>query len=534
MDCTICFTAKDSYFALPCKHRFCVDCLKTNFETAAREGELGRLVCPEPACRLDLCKPAHLPVLRDILEAADFAEVNNALNKNACRGRAFCSCPKCATVSFLGAQDLLSDRGRRVVCNACDFQFCSKCCGDRYHYNIPSTSQDCRTFMREKEASWLLWLAEGMPRYLSELAKRRSAFAQRLKSYEEDLESRKSALERFRQDEATKQNWVHCPHCDAVWAGSDACESVTCGILEARMRMGDQRSVVGCGRPFSLRGAKRYTPVQAPALDELVKPEEEGEEEARHHVACDRCQTEIRGMRFRCLHCSSFDLCIGCLAQHGPRHDAELAWPEKSHVFDIMRRPTERSTTADTPFEVPHEDTVEIAVALALSVSDDGTAEASLPPVIAPAAAGGRAATLPPAANDNNTDASDLRQAVALSLRSQAEDQAVQEALRLSLEVGQASRSGGSKTDRAERIQVVEAVDETEDMDFQVALRRSRECFEREQQEEIASALQRSLQERAQPSTGVVVAVESEEGDASQAVQTVGQPSKRSRGLAAR
>ena len=60
-------------------------------------------------------------------------------------------------------------------------------------------------------------------------------------------------------------------------------------------------------------------------------------------VACDKCNAQtIVGLRFRCLHCPSYNLCLPCLAEHGPAHDAEGEWPGREqapHVFDILHEP---------------------------------------------------------------------------------------------------------------------------------------------------------------------------------------------------
>ena len=56
----------------------------------------------------------------------------------------------------------------------------------------------------------------------------------------------------------------------------------------------------------------------------------------------DAPSPRVEGVRVRCLHCPSYNLCLPCLAQHGPDHDAEDEWPGRAvapHVFEVLHRP---------------------------------------------------------------------------------------------------------------------------------------------------------------------------------------------------
>jgi hypothetical protein len=125
-------------------------------------------------------------------------------------------------------------------------------------------------------------------------------------------------------------------------AGSDACEHVTCGLLETAM--GSRKATgVGCGQSFDLRKARKYTPTLVPPIS-AAEAAPIAPVRVEHQVRCDRCQAEpICGVRLRCLHCPEFNLCLPCLAEHGPDHEAEEQWPgrdEAPHIFDVIHEPS--------------------------------------------------------------------------------------------------------------------------------------------------------------------------------------------------
>jgi hypothetical protein len=205
-----------------------------------------------------------------------------------------------------------------------------------------SAQVDCREVMREKEAAWLQWRAEGQRTYLAQLSQVDQEYAKRLQSFEADAAANQRAYEAFQQDEQSKAGWVHCPHCNALWEGSDACPSVTCGTLEAAM--GQKRAVgVGCGRAFRLTEGKKYQPVTAPPPQPAAARPDRPAAVVHQGVACDRCGiSDISGIRIRCLHCPNYNLCLPCLAEHGPDHDAEEEWPGREqapHIFEVLHEP---------------------------------------------------------------------------------------------------------------------------------------------------------------------------------------------------
>jgi hypothetical protein len=223
-----------------------------------------------------------------------------------------------------------------------------------------------------------LFRSETLGKILKERAGQNAVHKKDLEKFRKEQEAQRQTLKAFEQDELAKSTWVHCPHCNALWAGSDACSHVTCGVLEAKM--GGQTGYLGCGRAFDLTEGRKYTPAEPPSLEKLTKPavNEDGTEVC-HEVSCDKCQQKIRGIRVRCLNCPNYNLCVGCLAKRGQSHHAEKRWPRKKHVFHIIHTPN----TAYQASDFAEQDRLEraddtqliedynLAVVLRLSLADE-------------------------------------------------------------------------------------------------------------------------------------------------------------------
>ena len=69
--------------------------------------------------------------------------------------------------------------------------------------------------------------------------------------------------------------------------------------------------------------------------------------EALHTCICDCCGALVLGTRFKCIECSDFDLCAGCLRSGAP---PQRASPESSHcdnhALAVLRRITDKGQVA--------------------------------------------------------------------------------------------------------------------------------------------------------------------------------------------
>ncbi|CAE7282778.1 MAK3 [Symbiodinium necroappetens] len=69
--------------------------------------------------------------------------------------------------------------------------------------------------------------------------------------------------------------------------------------------------------------------------------------EALHPCICDGCGALLLGTRFKCIECSDFDLCAGCLRSGCPAQRASPEWSHRdTHTLVVLRRITD---TAQLP-----------------------------------------------------------------------------------------------------------------------------------------------------------------------------------------
>jgi len=343
-DCPVCMEQMpvDGSFAGACEHRVCGDCIYQHISSKIEakettEAQMRCVLCPAPLETAQILGVLGTYMRDDLV--ADFHK--QRLDATTSSGP-FVKCPQCETVHAL-SDDEAAGPGQRSTCRRCDTPFCSKCAASRYHYFHAGERDppDCAGLMRQKQASWLEWRAQGQAAYVGRLAQVDAAYAQQLRAHETEVEGSRQAYAAFQADEEAKRGWVHCPHCNVAWAGSDACPEVTCGVLE--QAMGQQRARVGCGRTFNLqRDGIPYRPATAPPLAPASARPERPAAVTHDNVTCDKCGTSpIQGVRIRCLHCPCYNLCLPCLASEGPNHDAEEEWPgrDEPHVFEVLHEP---------------------------------------------------------------------------------------------------------------------------------------------------------------------------------------------------
>lgn len=317
-----------------CGHFICTDCVPNFVQHAV---EMGRAECP--LCQAEVPQDCLMCLDPQRFQELQAAQLETTIRRSAAlgAGQAFVRCPKCRLPAFLAEEDAVRPEGLRAECQGCGHEFCSRCAAPRYHH-VLCAGRDCGELMREKEAAWLHWRAEGQARYLQRMIAVDADYADQLRRFQGDQQAQRQALAAFTADENAKRGWRHCPYCNALWAGTDACPQATCGVLEAAM--GGTMGQVGCGRRFSFDQARPYVPAALPAMEQLRVPVRPALV-VHDGITCQKCTQEIHGLRFRCLHCPHYDLCLRCLAEQGPDHEAENEWPGTGpggsrHIFDII------------------------------------------------------------------------------------------------------------------------------------------------------------------------------------------------------
>lgn len=313
-----------------CTHSVCHDCVGGLFDHATSDGEAR---CPS-------CSAPIPHVCLQMMDPGRFKELEEALATKMIQkgvGEGFQQCPRCKTPGCMEVHR----PPELVTCPVewCGQRFCSRCAGPRYHF-VDCQGRDCREVMKEKEGRWLQWQAAGQAQYLRRMEEQNAEYARQLQVYQGDVQAKQQAFQAFRQDEESKRGWRHCPHCNTVWSGTDACNHVTCGVMERGM--GGIRGQQGCGRNFDFATARPYTPQQPPPLEALPPPTR-AQEVVHQGIACDKCHNEVVGVRFRCLHCPCYNLCLECLVKEGPGHPDHEDFPglegSPPHFFDILYRP---------------------------------------------------------------------------------------------------------------------------------------------------------------------------------------------------
>ena len=78
----------------------------------------------------------------------------------------------------------------------------------------------------------------------------------------------------------------------------------------------------GCGHRFGWDSAPKYVKKEWNAHLEDAALKGYGDEKSHEYWKCDICDQDIKGSRFRCLHCPVFNLCQMCEAEfpHFPKH----------------------------------------------------------------------------------------------------------------------------------------------------------------------------------------------------------------------
>lgn len=315
--CPICFESfawqSGNVITVPCQraHRFCRLCL-TQHAAAQRFPR-----CPGEGCRYELSDEELVDICgEDSMTVLSFRE--ELLLKAVFGLGDVVHCPNPCCRSILSVEP--GSGRQRVEC--CNWPAWCTQCRQPYHYAV-----DCRDVQALRD-QWLQWVSHGRAVY-NETRAQHAEF-ERQKQALEEAAARHAEL---KHDEEWKQtNCRECPRCRRVVQKIDGCNSMVCG----EDTHGGNRQQ-GCGHRFQWDKARAYQAAPdsrpLPRLDvQDVKVRGAG---IRHPFCrCSRCQQDIVGPRFRCIHCPDYNLCASCDSDAAAAQDHPA-----SHVFQILFQP---------------------------------------------------------------------------------------------------------------------------------------------------------------------------------------------------
>eukprot|EP00931_Biecheleriopsis_adriatica_P048486 TRINITY_DN28008_c0_g1_i1.p1 TRINITY_DN28008_c0_g1~~TRINITY_DN28008_c0_g1_i1.p1 ORF type:complete len:769 (-),score=117.09 TRINITY_DN28008_c0_g1_i1:2-2308(-) len=289
----------------------CRDCMQAHI---AARGPLPK--CPLPGCTEELSE-------HDVSNFGDAHSVERW--QSAALQRALqalpgikVSCPQ-EECSMVVEVDLDGARSR-IICPACNTEFCSRC-RQMYHFRVEC--EEVQT-LRQRYTSWL---CEGRAKYEGEMTATDRALSER----EASLQAAQKRFNELVKDEEFKaKSCRHCPHCSRIVQKLEGCNAMRCGFdTDTRGNVQD-----GCGKSFDWTTAPPYRAQVGPAPQAAPLAEDFALLQARssvphHQWRCDLCDEQICGLRFRCVHCPAFDCCVRCEKTLGETH------PE-DHVFEIL------------------------------------------------------------------------------------------------------------------------------------------------------------------------------------------------------
>eukprot|EP00930_Biecheleria_cincta_P077041 TRINITY_DN64280_c0_g1_i1.p1 TRINITY_DN64280_c0_g1~~TRINITY_DN64280_c0_g1_i1.p1 ORF type:complete len:801 (-),score=128.95 TRINITY_DN64280_c0_g1_i1:103-2451(-) len=308
--CPICFDeiADESLFVLDCGHCFCSECMKGHCTAVAFP------VCPDTECDHKLTEEeVGRAAGEERLRAFQEMRFQQALEQ--LDGRVVCPNPACSNV-------VLCEVGQRqrVQCHCGWPAFCSMC-RQLYH---PQKMCSEVGILREQ---WATWICTGRQQYHGQVQAAEATRKQQ-RQVQEALQ-RQHELEA--DEEYKAENCRCCPQCKRTVQKLEGCDEMKCG---ENYHGGDKQD--GCGARFSWVTAPRYVPrVERRPVPELNLDQLKVEgRDCRHFlVSCDVCgSVNIRGPRFQCIHCPSFNMCAECDLTSCGTHPAD-------HVFKIWFMP---------------------------------------------------------------------------------------------------------------------------------------------------------------------------------------------------
>lgn len=297
--CMVCFDIQESIgWACPDQHRFCSECMRHHVDSVTFPR------CPQVGCEYELNEDdfKFLIVPEDRIEAFRRARLTGAIDTLAEGEEHIMRCPRpeCGNVVILPP-----NKGRfRFDCECGAVAFCTQCRQAPYHYHA-----ECSRVQTLRER-WLAWNEAD--------ARRAEALRVAVRAHAE--------LEADEQWKAL--NCRLCPKCSRPVSKVDGCDAMVCG---RSYHGGDQQP--GCGTSFDFSRAKRYTAVvtrRRVIPEKGAKLRERAKNSFHPFAQCSLCHKRgIAGLRFRCIHCESFNSCARCEPKLGDSHPSD-------HVFEVM------------------------------------------------------------------------------------------------------------------------------------------------------------------------------------------------------
>eukprot|EP01125_Pyxidicula_operculata_P020613 TRINITY_DN7651_c0_g1_i1.p1 TRINITY_DN7651_c0_g1~~TRINITY_DN7651_c0_g1_i1.p1 ORF type:complete len:572 (-),score=78.86 TRINITY_DN7651_c0_g1_i1:74-1552(-) len=323
-DCVICL---DTYlltdmFTVDCPsaHRFCRDCIQQGI--LASIGTKRICTCPALGCTHQI---TEMEVEQLFGKGKELEEYREIVLMQGLSKLPVVACPGVGCKNFIEMSN--PNVPEKCICS-CGSTFCSMC-KQPFHYGM-----DCQQYITST-ASWVHWIQTGRPNYHGRDEYQREKL--RVEQRNKDLVARYNEL--VIDEQWKEQNCHACPHCGRPIQRLEGCDSMVCG---SDYHGGNIQN--GCGQSFVWTSALPYKSNSLTgATLETMKLDQPRDACTVNHgkwLPCDGCHKTIRGLRFQCVNCPSYNLCERCDLDddiHEKGHD-------KNHIFQIIDKAPDQDT----------------------------------------------------------------------------------------------------------------------------------------------------------------------------------------------